>query len=104
MLTDTSLLFVLYPLVGFFAGLTGVVPAVAVKSFPPAIRFSGLSFSYNLAYAIFGGTTPLIVSMLLKYDALAPVYYVSLVCVVGIASALAVIRFRRQLDLSPVQP
>jgi len=100
MLSDTSLLFLLYPLVGFFAGLTGVVPAVAVKSFPPAIRFSGLSFSYNLAYAIFGGTTPLVVSMLLKYDALAPVYYVAFVCGVGIISALAVLRFRRQLDLS----
>merc|ERR1712000_624186 len=77
MLNDTSLLFVLYPVVGFFAGLVGVVPSIAVKSFPAAIRFTGLSFSYNLAYAIFGGTTPLVVSMLLGYNPLAPVYYVS---------------------------
>jgi MFS family permease len=100
MLSDTSLLFVLYPVVGFFAGLTGVVPAIAVKSFPPAIRFSGLSFSYNLAYAIFGGLTPLTVSMLLKYDALAPVYYVGFVCVVGVIAGLAVMRFNQQLDMS----
>ncbi|MAK92092.1 MAG: MFS transporter [Oleibacter sp.] len=102
MLNDTSLLFVLYPVVGFFAGLVGVVPSIAVKSFPAAIRFTGLSFSYNLAYAIFGGTTPLVVSMLLGYNPLAPVYYVSAVAVIGVIASLAVIRFRRQLDLSPL--
>ena len=102
MLNDTSLLFVLYPVVGFFAGLVGVVPSIAVKSFPAAIRFTGLSFSYNLAYAIFGGTTPLVVSMLLGYNPLAPVYYVSAVALIGVIASLAVIRFRRQLDLSPL--
>jgi hypothetical protein len=33
-----------------------------VKAFPPVVRFSGLSFSYNVAYAIFGGLTPMVVS------------------------------------------
>lgn len=99
---DTGLLFPLYAVVGFFAGLTGVVPAVAVKSFPAAIRFTGLSFSYNLAYAIFGGTTPLVVSLLLKEDPLSPAYYVATVCAVGVLSAVAVVRYRKQLDLATV--
>ncbi|MBJ7555201.1 MFS transporter [Marinomonas spartinae] len=99
MLHDTSLLFPMYALVGFFVGLTGVVPAIAVKSFPAAIRFSGLSFSYNLAYAIFGGTTPLVVSTLLREDPLAPAYYVAFVCGVGVLASLAVMGFRRRLDL-----
>lgn len=97
---DTHLLFPLYALVGFCAGLTGVMPAIAVKSFPAAIRFSGLSFSYNLAYAIFGGTTPLLVSLLMKNDPMSPVWYVAAVCVVGILASAAVIRYHRQLDLA----
>lgn len=48
-------LFPLYALTGFFVGIVGAVPYVMVNAFPPVVRFSGLSFSYNLAYAIFGG-------------------------------------------------
>lgn len=99
MLNDTTYLFPLYALVGFFAGLVGVVPAIAVKSFPAAIRFSGLSFSYNVAYAIFGGTTPMVVSLMLSEDPLSPVYYVAFVCGVGVLAGLAVMRYRSRLDL-----
>jgi uncharacterized membrane protein len=55
-----------------------------VKAFPPVVRFSGLSFSYNVAYAIFGGLTPMIVSLLLKENPMGPAYYVAVLCVVGI--------------------
>lgn len=34
------------------------------KIFKPSIRFSGISFSYNIAYAIAGGFTPQLVFML----------------------------------------
>lgn len=67
----------LYALSGFCVGVIGVVPSVAVKAFPPVVRFSGLSFSYNVAYAVFGGLTPVMVSMLLPLDPLAPAYYVA---------------------------
>ncbi len=82
---DPSRLMVLYPLVGFFVGIVGAVPFVMVKAFPPAIRFSGLSFSYNLAYAIFGGLTPMMVALWLKNEPMAPCYYVMALCVVGFA-------------------
>ena len=51
-----------------------------VNAFPPVVRFSGLSFSYNVAYAIFGGLTPLVVSLLIKADPLGPAYYVAALC------------------------
>jgi len=73
----------LYALCGFFVGVIGVVPSVAVKAFPPVVRFSGLSFSYNVAYAVFGGLTPVVVSMLLQLDPLAPAHYVVLLSMVG---------------------
>jgi MFS family permease len=74
----------LYALCGFFVGVIGVVPSVAVKAFPPVVRFSGLSFSYNVAYAVFGGLTPIVVSMLLPIDPLAPAHYVGLLSTVGV--------------------
>jgi MFS family permease len=72
-----------YALCGFFVGVIGVIPSTAVQAFPPVVRFSGLSFSYNVAYAIFGGLTPVLVSRLLPLDALAPVHYMAALCVVG---------------------
>jgi MFS family permease len=73
----------LYALCGFFVGVIGVVPSIAVKAFPPVVRFSGLSFSYNVAYAVFGGLTPVLVSMLLPLDPLAPAHYVVALSTVG---------------------
>jgi MFS family permease len=78
----------LYALCGFFVGVIGVVPSVAVKAFPPAVRFSGLSFSYNVAYAVFGGLTPVAVSMLMPLDRLAPAHYVEVLSVVGMMIGL----------------
>ncbi|MFC3025451.1 MFS transporter [Vibrio zhugei] len=100
MLHDTTYLFPMYAVVGFFVGIVGVVPAIAVKSFPAAIRFSGLSFSYNVAYAIFGGMTPMLVSTMIVNDPMSPVYYVAAVSVVGIIASVAVICFRPKLDLT----
>lgn len=78
----------LYALCGFFVGVIGVVPGVAVKAFPPVVRFSGLSFSYNVAYAVFGGLTPVVVSMLLPLDPLAPAHYVAALSVIGMMIGL----------------
>lgn len=100
MLQDTTYLFPMYAVVGFFVGIVGVVPAIAVKSFPASIRFSGLSFSYNVAYAIFGGTTPMFVSAMIMENVYAPMYYVAGVSVVGVLASLAVMRFRPRLDLA----
>ena len=73
-------LFPLYALTGLLVGTIGAVPFVMVNAFPPVVRFSGLSFSYNVAYAIFGGLTPLLVSLMVKWDPLGPAYYVMALC------------------------
>jgi MFS family permease len=78
----------LYALTGFCVGVVGVVPTVMVHAFPPAVRFSGISFSYNVAYAIFGGLTPLAVTLMMKTNPLAPAHYVAALCGVGLAVAL----------------
>jgi MFS family permease len=75
----------LYTLAGLTVGIVAVVPYVMIAMFPPAIRFSGISFSYNLAYAIFGGLTPIFVAWQLRFNHLAPAHYVGALCLLGAA-------------------
>lgn len=88
--TQPELLLPLYGLTGFAVGVVGAVPCVLVQAFPAQVRFSGLSFSYNVSYAIFGGLTPVMVTLMLKNDPLAPAYYVIAVCLIGMLTALFV--------------
>ncbi|WNG24427.1 MHS family MFS transporter [Cystobacter fuscus] len=78
----------LYLLAGLGAGVGGVVPSVMVRAFPAPVRFSGLSFSYNMAYALFGGMTPLVVTLMIQASPLAPAHYVAAVGAVGLAVSL----------------
>jgi MFS family permease len=88
--TRPDLLLPLYALLGLSVGVVGVVPSVMVRAFPAPVRFSGLSFSYNLAYAIFGGLTPVMVTLMLKVAPLAPAWYVMALCALGLVTALFV--------------
>lgn len=74
----------LYALAGFCVGVVGVIPLLLVQAFPPAVRFSGISFAYNVAYAIFGGLTPPLVTLLMQGRPFAPAWYVSALCGLGI--------------------
>ena len=84
--TPTSLI-AMYALVGFFVGSISLLPIVGVRAFPPAVRFSGLSFSYNMAYAVFGGLTPVLISVGQQYDRLFPAHYVGAMGLLGVALA-----------------
>ncbi|WP_244817097.1 MFS transporter [Caballeronia sp. Lep1P3] len=85
---DASVLLPWYAFTGFTVGVIGAIPFVMVKSFPPAVRFSGISFSYNVAYAVFGGLTPIVVSLMMKSNPTAPALYVAALCVVGALTTL----------------
>jgi hypothetical protein len=60
------------------------VPVLMVRAFPAAIRYSGLSFSYNVAYALSGGLTPLVVALWLRSNPHAPAYYIGVVALVTV--------------------
>jgi len=86
----------LYAVAGFAVGVVGVVPVLMVQAFPPAVRFSGLSASYNIAYALFGGLTPPLIGLLVqRFGVLAPAHYVAATAVLGMAVALVLLRHRR---------
>ena len=71
--------------------------AIVATLFPVARRYTGLSISYNLASALFGGTAPLMATMLMERSgsALAPGWYVSLCAVLSLI-ALSTIREERK--------
>ena len=73
-----------YVLAAASVGVVGVVPVLMVRAFPAAIRYSGLSFSYNVAYALSGGLTPLVVALWLRSNPHAPAYYIGAVALVTV--------------------
>lgn len=99
MAVSPSHIYVIYAICGFCVGVIGVVPSIAVMAFPPAVRFSGLSFSYNMAYAVFGGLTPILVSMMLPLDRMAPAHYVLALSMLGIA--IGAVLWQREMALKP---
>lgn len=83
-----STVFILYMLLGLSSGTVGMVSYSMVKIFPAQIRFTGISFSYNLAYAIAGGMTLPLVQWLSLYSNIGAMYYIWTVCIVTICTAL----------------
>ncbi|AXY60777.1 MFS transporter [Acinetobacter sp. WCHAc010052] len=86
--TSDHTIFMLYMLLGLCSGTVGMVSFSMVKMFPAQIRFSGISFSYNVAYAIAGGLTLPVVQWLSLYSKTGAMYYIWLVCAVSILTAL----------------
>ena len=78
----------LYAVAGVAVGVTALVPSIAVDGFPPQVRFSGLSFGYNVAYAIAGGLTPVLLSLAIKDDPRAPILYIAGISLLGIGLGL----------------
>ncbi|HJO93122.1 MAG TPA: MFS transporter [Victivallales bacterium] len=71
-------------------GITATFCYMLTKIYPAEIRFSGVSTSYNIAFAVFGGLTPIINTLLCKNfnSPLAPIYFLVLSCIIGIISAV----------------
>ncbi len=86
---DASALMLRYGLIGLFCGAIVTMPILSTRAFPPVIRYSGLSFAYNVSYAVFGGLTPVLTQLWLQSDPLAPAHYVAATAVLAIVLAMA---------------
>lgn len=94
---QASTVFMLYMLLGLFSGTVGMVSYSMVKMFPAQIRFSGISFSYNVAYAIAGGITLPLVQWLSLYSNIGAMYYIWVVCLISFFTAMLYrTRFEKQ--------
>lgn len=70
--------------------MTGGIVAANVELMPPAVRCTGLAFSYNAAAGIFGGTTPMVATWLISStgNPIAPAYWVMLTAAVSLFTLL----------------
>jgi MHS family proline/betaine transporter-like MFS transporter len=74
---------------------TGPAAAQVGEMFPPAVRSTGLSLSYNIAVPIFGGFAPYFVTRFDSGDHLAPAWYM-IACAVPTLAALIWMRAARR--------
>ncbi|ORL66575.1 MFS transporter [Pseudomonas putida] len=82
-----------YALAGLSCGVVGVVPSVMVGLFPAQIRVSGISFTYNVAYALWASTTPLALIALMPWS---PWVCVGFCLLMGLVGALTAWYFGRR--------
>ncbi|MHA6196354.1 MFS transporter [Pseudomonas wadenswilerensis] len=79
---------VAYALAGLACGVVGVVPSVMVGLFPARIRVSGISFTYNVAYALWASTTPLMLIALMPWSPWVCVGFCAVMGLVGVMTAV----------------
>ncbi|MGH8464780.1 MAG: MFS transporter [Pseudomonas sp.] len=77
-----------YALAGLACGVVGVVPSVMVGLFPAPIRVSGISFTYNIAYALWASTTPLMLIALMPWSPWVCVGFSFIMGAVGLLTAV----------------
>lgn len=77
-----------YALAGLACGVVGVVPSVMVGLFPARIRVSGISFTYNVAYALWASTTPLLLIALMPWSPWVCVVFCAVMGLVGVLTAM----------------
>ncbi|PLX03390.1 MAG: MFS transporter [Marinilabiliales bacterium] len=86
----------------FEAMFQAVMPALMTETFPASVRYTGLSVSYNFSLALFGGTTPLVCTWLVKVsggNVWMPAYYLIATCVIAIITALFIPEtYKKELD------
>lgn len=78
----------------FVGSQQGVMPTALVERYPAKIRATAISVSYNVGLALFGGTTPMLSTWLIKkFDGnlLAPAFYLMLSALV---SLIAISQFK----------
>ena len=79
---------VAYALAGLACGVVGVVPSVMVGLFPARIRVSGISFTYNVAYALWASTTPLMLIALMPWSPWVCLVFCAAMGLVGVLTAM----------------
>jgi MFS family permease len=84
-----------YALAGLSCGVVGVVPSVMVSLFPAQIRVSGISFTYNIAYALWASVTPLMLIALMPWS---PWVCAGFALVMGTVGAAAAVYFGARND------
>ena len=69
------------------AGIGGIAPAALADLFPTSVRTTGIAIIYNIAFALFGGFAPAILTWLTRRPGgalFAPAWYVMLTALIAL--------------------
>ncbi|WP_202804103.1 MFS transporter [Crystallibacter crystallopoietes] len=80
------------------SSFAGVVPSALARVFPPAVRSTGTSFSYNIAAIFFAGFTPALMTWAIQYTSYATGLYVVLAGVVALLTLPAFMKLIREQE------
>lgn len=70
-----------------------------VENCPENVRYSGIAFSFNLGTALFGGTAPLMVTLLTEtFNSLVPSYYLIFMAAVSLFTATRLLSHNKHLS------
>ena len=73
-----------------------------VENCPENVRYSGIAFSYNLGNALFGGSTPLVVTLLTeKIGLITPAYYLIFMAAITLITATTLLSNNQSLGPLP---
>lgn len=75
---------IMYALLGFCAGIVGMVPSIFLQLFPTNVRVTGFAFAHNVIAAIVGGGLPFALGYATMKISFSPALYIAFVGVLGI--------------------
>ncbi len=80
-----------------------VTAVMLVELFPTRVRYTASALTYNIAYAVFGGTAPFIATFLIGAtgDPLAPAYYLVIASVIALVAACRIPETSRRALSAP---
>ena len=79
---------IMYALLGFFAGIVGMVPAIFIQLFPTNIRLTGVALSYNVMYGIVGVLVPFGLGYATMLISFSPALYIAFIGFIGVIMGL----------------
>ena len=78
-------------IMAFVSGMTtGSFAAIIASLFPTQVRYSGIALSYNLAFAVFAGLSPLLATSLIQrtHNMMMPAFLMMIMAGVGFIASL----------------
>lgn len=92
-----------------FSVIFGAIPSayssLLARLYPTQVRYSGIALSYNLAYAILGGLSPIVCTLAIHYtgNVLAPAFYILIVAVISMIACYLCKQKATNLDVSDLE-
>jgi len=78
----------MYAILGFCAGVIGMVPAILIELFPTNVRLTGVAFCNNVTQGIIGVLIPFGLGYATTLISFSPALYIAFIGFIGIIMGL----------------